>query len=58
LLLRLLLQVPFKDLLRSSLFVVLSTATAVGPALLISMFSYEFPTLIGEPEYSVAQVEP
>jgi L-lactate permease len=43
----LLLQVPFRELLRSSLFVVLSIVSAVGPALLISLFSYEFPTLIG-----------
>lgn len=40
-------QTPFKVLARNSLFVVLSIATAVGPSIAISMFSYEFPTLIG-----------
>jgi hypothetical protein len=54
LLLLLLLQVPFRELLRSGLFVVLSTASAVGPALLISLFSYEFPTLIGESSVAAA----
>ncbi|WIA11159.1 hypothetical protein OEZ85_011296 [Tetradesmus obliquus] len=39
--------VPFRELLRSALFVVLATASAVAPALLISLFSYEFPSLIG-----------
>lgn len=42
------LQVPWKELIRSGLFVVLSISTAVAPALLISLFSYEFPSLIGE----------
>ena len=40
-------QVPVKELLRSSLFVLLSITSAVGPSILISLFSYEFPSLIG-----------
>jgi hypothetical protein len=35
-------------LARNGVFVVLSLLTAVGPSIAISMFSYEFPTLIGE----------
>jgi hypothetical protein len=43
----LLVQVPFKELLRSGIFAMLATATAVIPAIGISFFSYEFPSLIG-----------
>lgn len=47
LLLLLLLQTSFRQLARNAVFVVLSLASAVGPSIAISMFSYEFPTLIG-----------
>ena len=40
--------VPWKQLLRSALFIVLSICTAVGPSIGVAAFSYEFPTLIGE----------
>eukprot|EP00775_Hariotina_reticulata_P004958 gene4958-5199_t len=39
--------VPFKELFRSIIFALLATATAVIPAIGISFFSYEFPSLIG-----------
>jgi hypothetical protein len=41
------LQTPFKVLAQNGVFVVLAIATAVGPSIAISMFSYEFPSLIG-----------
>jgi hypothetical protein len=41
-------QVPVRELFRSFFFVVLSITSAVAPSILISLFSYEFPSLIGE----------
>lgn len=41
-------QTSYKVLARNGLFVVLSLLTAVGPSIGIAMFSYEFPSLIGE----------
>ncbi|KAI8463143.1 MAG: L-lactate permease-domain-containing protein [Monoraphidium minutum] len=40
-------MVPARDVARSGLFVLLATASAVAPAVAISLFSYEFPTLAG-----------
>lgn len=40
-------MVPWRDLAHSGLFVVLATASAVAPAVLISLVSYEFPSLAG-----------
>ncbi|KAF8068175.1 hypothetical protein HT031_001861 [Scenedesmus sp. PABB004] len=39
--------VPLRELARNGVFVLLSIASAVAPALAISLFSYEFPSLIG-----------
>jgi hypothetical protein len=40
--------VPWRELLRSSLFVVLSVLSAVVPTAVSAIFSAEFPVLIGE----------
>jgi L-lactate permease len=37
----------FQDILRNSLFILLSISSCVVPAVCISLFSYEFPSIVG-----------
>jgi L-lactate permease len=48
--------VPWRELLRSSLFVALSVLSAVVPTAVSAIFSAEFPVLIGESIAAVALI--